>query len=397
MTTAGVPGPHRRRGPWRPAPPHGAGAAAPGAPRPFGRSREMDRTIFAVTVILLALGIAMVFSASFAKAMDDAGDPFYFLKRQLLWALVGVPVMWLFSHIEYPHWRQMARPALYSTLVLLVAVLLIGAARGGAERWIDFGFFSFQPSEWAKFALCIFFADHFTRVGPQVRDFRRGLGPWLLVVATVSGLIMLQPDLGTTVAIGGMAVLMAFLAGARIQHLLALGALAVPALIVAITQSEYRWRRITAFLDPWADPQGTGYHLIQGLLALGSGGWFGLGFGLSRQKIWYLPEQHTDFIFAVLGEELGLLGTLTVLALYAVLIWRGFRTAATAPDTFGALLAAGITSIIAIQVVVNIGVVTATLPITGITLPLLSYGGSSLVVTLAAIGILINVSRHCPQ
>ena len=397
MTTAGVPGPHRRRGPWRPAPPHGAGAAAPGAPRPFGRSREMDRTIFAVTVILLALGIAMVFSASFAKAMDDAGDPFYFLKRQLLWALLGVPVMWAFSHIEYTHWRRMARPALYSTLVLLVAVLLIGAARGGAERWIDFGFFSFQPSEWAKFALCIFFADHFTRVGPQVRDFRRGLGPWLLVVATVSGLIMLQPDLGTTVAIGGMAVLMAFLAGARIQHLLALGALAVPALIVAITQSEYRWRRITAFLDPWADPQGTGYHLIQGLLALGSGGWFGLGFGLSRQKIWYLPEQHTDFIFAVLGEELGLLGTLTVLALYAVLIWRGFRTAATAPDTFGALLAAGITSIIAIQVVVNIGVVTATLPITGITLPLLSYGGSSLVVTLAAIGILINVSRHCPQ
>ncbi len=366
------------------------------ATAPAGRAGEMDRTIFAVTVILLALGIAMVFSASFAKAIDDAGDPFYFLKRQLLWALIGVPVMWAFSHIEYGYWRQLARPALYSTVLFLVAVLLVGAARGGAERWIDFGFFSFQPSEWAKFALCIFFADYFARTGSRVQDFWRGLGPWLLVVGLVAGLIMLQPDLGTTLAIGGMAVLMAFLAGARLGHLVGLAAAAVPLLIVAVTQSEYRWKRITAFIDPWADPLGTGYHLIQGLLALGSGGWFGLGFGLSRQKIWYLPEQHTDFIFAVLGEELGLLGTLTVLALYAVLIWRGFRTAATAPDTFGALLAAGITSIIAIQVVVNVGVVTATLPITGITLPLLSYGGSSLVVTLAAIGILINISRHCP-
>ena len=368
----------------------GSGAA-------FGRSREMDRTIFTVTVILLAVGIAMVFSASFAKSLDDAGDPFYFFKRQLLWAVLGVPVMWVFSHIEYPYWRQVARPALYSTLLLLVAVLLIGAARGGAVRWIDFGFFSFQPSEWAKFALCIYFAHYFAERGPRVQDFWQGLGPWLLVMGAVAGLIMLQPDLGTTLAIGGMAVLMAFLAGARLRHLLALGALAVPALVLAVTQSDYRWKRITAFLDPWADPQGTGYHLIQGLLALGSGGWFGLGFGLSRQKIWYLPEQHTDFIFAVLGEELGLLGTLTVLALYAVLIWRGYRTAATAPDTFGALLAAGITSVVAIQVVVNIGVVTATLPITGITLPLISYGGSSLVVTLAGIGILLNISRHCPQ
>lgn len=363
----------------------------------FRRPKEMDRTLFMVTIVLLAVGIAMVYSASFAKSLDDAGDPLYFFKRQLLWAMLGVPVMWVFSHIEYVYWWRAARAALYSALFLLVVVLLVGVARGGAERWIDFGFFSFQPSEWTKYALVIYFARYFAERRHVVHDFRRGLGPWLLVLGVVSVLIMLQPDLGTTLAIGGASVLMAFLAGARISHLVGLGLAALPALVVAIVQSEYRWRRIIAFLNPWADPQDTGYHLIQGLLALGSGGWFGLGFGLSRQKIWYLPEQHTDFIFAVVGEELGLLGTLTVLALYAVFIWRGYRTAATAPDTFGALLAAGITSVVALQVVVNVGVVTATLPITGITLPLISYGGSSLVVTLAGIGILLNISRHCPQ
>jgi cell division protein FtsW len=356
-----------------------------------------DFIVFFTTVTLLGIGIIMVFSASFATAAGLQNDAYYYLKRQGMWALLGTIGMIVFMHINYRLWRRLSKLILLITIVLLVLVLIPGIGREGlsAMRWITVGPVNVQPSEIAKLSLVIFLAAYLTVKGEQIRYFWRGFLPPIVLMGTFFLLILKQPDLGTAGALGVTAALMLFTAGAEMSHLFGLGLVALPGVVYAIFSEEYRAARFLSFLNPEADPLGSGYHIIQSLYALGSGGPIGLGLGGSRQKWYYLPERHTDFIFAIIGEELGFLGAFLVLTLFLLFAWRGYKVAVTAPDTFASLLAVGITTMICIQALINIGVVTGSLPITGITLPFISYGGSSLLPTLAGVGILLNISRYC--
>ncbi|MEW6399441.1 MAG: putative lipid II flippase FtsW [Bacillota bacterium] len=380
--------------------------ARPGRPRPTVRSVRArpvparagspDPLLFLVLVSLVAIGIVMVASSSAAKSMETLGDRYFYLKRQAVWAALGLVVALFTSRLKYWHWVSVARPALVLTVFLLVLVLVPGVGRASreAQRWLGYGSLAFQPSELAKVTMTIFAAYHLSRREGIARDLWRGVVPLLFWTGLAAALILKQPDLGTAVTVGGTLFLALVTAGARISHVALLGVAAVPTTFWAIFAEEYRRRRFLAFLDPWADPQGSGFHIIQALYALGCGRLFGVGLGQSRQKLWYLPEEHTDFIFAIIGEELGLVGAAVVVGLFFLFTWRGFRAAMHAPDTFSSLLAAGLTGMIALQAVVNMGVVTALLPITGIPLPFISYGGSSLVFSLAAAGIVLNVSRY---
>jgi cell division protein FtsW len=280
--------------------------------------------------------------------------------------------------------------------ILLIAVLIpgIGVVRGGARSWLGIGSLGIQPSEFMKLGMVIFLAKMLSENQHKITNFIHGLMPPLLVVGAAFGLIMLQPDLGTGAVLVGASLLVIYAAGARMMHLFALGMAGFAGLAGLILAAPYRLKRITAFLDPWQDPLGAGYQAIQSLYAIGPGGLVGLGLGMSRQKYSYLPEPQTDFIFSIIAEELGFIGGSTVLALFMVLLWRGMRTAIAAPDTFGSLLAVGIVGMIAVQVIINIGVVIGMLPVTGITLPLISAGGSSLTLILTSIGLLLNISRY---
>ncbi|MCL6631691.1 MAG: stage V sporulation protein E [Alicyclobacillus herbarius] len=354
----------------------------------------MDVVIVAVTLCLLLLGVTMVHSASSVVSVERFGDPFYFTKRQMLWAAVGVALMLFLSGYDYHNWRRLAPAIAVVSFVLLVVVLPFGQSRNGSQAWLGIGSFGIQPSEFAKLALILFLAHGLTDAEERMHSFWRGFVPPLAMAMLAVGLIMLEPDLGQSVVIIGTTVILLFAAGARVSHLGVLFGLGLAGFAGLVAMAPYRINRIIAFLDPWQDPQGKGYQIIQSLYALGSGGMLGLGLGNSRQKFLYLPEPQTDFIFSIIGEELGFLGATCVLLLFAVLIWRGFRVAFYAPDRFGALLATGITGMIAVQVLINIGVVTGSIPATGITLPLISYGGSSLTLMLAGIGILLNISSQ---
>ncbi|MBO8126017.1 MAG: putative lipid II flippase FtsW [Firmicutes bacterium] len=354
-----------------------------------------DYLLFGVTIALLCLGIVMVYSASSARAYAQLGDAAFYLKRQVLWIIVGLVALYITMHIDFHYWQRLAWPAMVFSLVSLVTVVLVGDVISGSKRWIDLGFFNFQPTELTKLALVLFLSTFFSRLSKEkLSSFTKGFVPPLLWIGITDLLIMLQPDFGSVVAISGVAFILLFTAGIPWGYLGLLAGATIPALWGLAWAEPYRVRRLMAFLNPWADPSDTGYQTIQSLLALGSGGFFGLGLGQSRQKFSYLPANHTDFIFAILGEELGLLGTITVLALFMVFAFRGFRIALKAPDFFGSLLATGLTSMIVFQAAMNIGVISGALPITGITLPLISYGGSSLAITLASIGILLNISAH---
>ena len=357
---------------------------------------EIDYILLGAVLALLAIGTLMVFSASSADALERFQNPYHFFERQLVWSVLGLTVMALTSRIHYARWPRWAF-ILYTISVLgLVAVLIphIGQDINGARRWVKVGPLVVQPSELAKLSMVIMFAWLFTRHQQILSDFWHGVIPLVGMALLVLVLILLEPDLGTTVAVGGTFVIMLFAAGIKKCHFLALGLASLSAVVWALFGESYRRQRMLAFLDPWKHPLTSGFHTIQALLALGSGGLFGVGLGHSVQAFGYLPEDYTDFIFAILGEELGLLGTLFVIVLFAIVAWRGFRAAMRAPDTFSGLLALGLTSMITIQAAINIGVVTATLPVTGITLPFISYGGSSLVLSLAGVGILLNISRH---
>lgn len=358
--------------------------------------KSPDFIIFFSIMTLLGIGIVMVFSASSVSAMVHFQDSYYFLKRQLLWAAAGLTVMLFFMQVDYHVWRRLAKPAFYATLFLLVLVLVpgIGKVVNGARRWIDFKIFALQPSEVAKLAMVLFMGDNLTRQINRITNFSRGLLPHLVTLVFVFSLILLEPDLGTALTIGGTVFAMFFVSGAELKHLGALVGMGVGGIIAAIIAAPYRMQRITAFMDPWKDPLDTGYHIIQSLYALGSGGLFGVGLGRSREKFLYLPEPHTDFIFAVLGEELGFIGTVTVIALFFLFAWRGYKIAISAPDTFGSVLAAGLTTMVGLQAMMNIAVVTASMPVTGIPLPFISYGGSALLFTMAGVGVLMNISRQ---
>lgn len=364
------------------------------------RAKPVDILLYFSCVALLCIGVVMVFSASSVRAMRTFNDPYYFLKRQLAWAVLGLTVMGVLANINYLHLKKFALPAMALSLVSLVLVLVpgIGKVVNESRRWIGYGSWGFQPSELSKIVFVLFMAASLAhKKEKQLANPLRGLLPYVGLIGLIFGLVLKEPDLGTGVAIAGTGLVILFVAGVNVWQLAALVTAGVPVLWYAINSAEYRRNRFLAFLNPWADPTGAGYHIIQGLYALGSGGPFGLGFMRSRQKWLYLPEPHTDFIFAVIGEELGFIGCLTVICLFMLLAWRGYRVAMLAPDRFGSILAAGITTMIILQAAVNIGVVTASLPVTGIPLPFISSGGSSLMTSLAGVGILLNISRHVTE
>ncbi|UOY93732.1 stage V sporulation protein E [Ectobacillus sp. JY-23] len=355
-----------------------------------------DFIIVVATLLLLTVGMIMVYSASAVWATYKFHDSFFFVKRQLLFAGVGIIAMGFIMRVDYWFWRQHAKTILLVCFALLVLVLIpgIGMVRGGARSWIGIGAFSIQPSEFMKFAMIIFLAKFLSERQKVITTFKRGLAPSLGIVFTAFGMIMLQPDLGTGTVMVGTCVVMIFVAGARIMHFAVLGMMGIGGFVALIASAPYRMKRITSYLDPWSDPLGSGFQIIQSLYAIGPGGLFGLGLGQSRQKFYYLPEPQTDFIFAILAEELGFIGGSFLLLLFSLLLWRGIRVALGAPDLYGTFLAVGIVAMIAIQVMINIGVVTGLMPVTGITLPFLSYGGSSLTLMLMGVGVLLNISRH---
>ncbi|WP_096189221.1 stage V sporulation protein E [Evansella halocellulosilytica] len=355
-----------------------------------------DLLLIGATVSLLIVGLIMVFSASAVWADYRFDDSFFFLKRQLFFAGLGLIAMFFMMNIDYWNWREMAKIFLIICFGLLILVLIpgVGLVRGGAQSWLGVGAFSIQPSEFMKIAMIFFLAKYLSDKQKYVTTWKKGLFPTLGLVMLAFALIMLQPDLGTGAVMVLTCVVMIFIAGAQISHFVYLGMIGVVGLVGLIISAPYRLERITSFLDPWQDPLGSGFQIIQSLYAIGPGGFLGLGLGASRQKYFYLPEPQTDFIFAILSEELGFIGGAFVLACFAILLWRGLRIALFAPDLYGSLMATGIIGMIAIQVMINIGVVIGLMPVTGITLPLLSYGGSSLTLMLTSIGVLLNISRH---
>ncbi|MBO9130264.1 stage V sporulation protein E [Bacillus sp. 165] len=355
-----------------------------------------DLILVTVTLLLLAVGMIMVYSASAVWASYKFDDSFFFAKRQLLFAGLGVVAMFFIMNIDYWVWRTYSKVILLICFLLLILVLIpgIGMVRGGARSWIGVGAFSIQPSEFMKIAMIIFLAKFLSENQKKITSFKKGLLPSLGLVFLAFGMIMAQPDLGTGTVMVGTCIVMIFVAGARIMHFAVMGMLGVAGFVGLIASAPYRIKRITSYLDPWSDPLGTGFQIIQSLYAIGPGGLFGLGLGQSRQKFFYLPEPQTDFIFAILSEELGFIGGSFVLLLFSLLLWRGIRVALGAPDLYGTFLAVGVIAMIAIQVMINVGVVTGLMPVTGITLPFLSYGGSSLTLMLMSVGILLNISRH---
>jgi cell division protein FtsW len=360
------------------------------------RKMSPDYWLFLVVLALLGLGVVMVYSASAILATDRFRDSHFFLKKQLFWALLGLGVMWGVMAVDYRRWRPLVTPLLALAFVLLVLVLVppFGQSINGTRRWLRWGPISVQPTELAKLALVVYLADFLARRQAAIGNLWRGVLPPLVVTGGVAGLVLLQPDLGSAVAIMGVVLCMIFVAGARVAHLALIGALAVPVMVVAVFTASYRLRRVLTFLDPWADPRGAGFQIIQSYLALGGGGLLGRGLGESKQKLFYLPEPHTDFIFAILGEELGFVGAVATVALFGLLLWRGVRIGLRIADPFGALLAFGVTALLVNQAVVNLGVVVGLFPTKGLPLPFVSSGGSSLLVAMAAVGLLLNVSQR---
>lgn len=338
----------------------------------------------------------MVYSASAVWADYKFEDTFFFAKRQMLFAGLGVVAMFFIMNVDYWTWRTWSKLIILVCFFLLVIVLIpgVGMERNGSRSWIGVGAFSVQPSEFMKIAMIAFLAKYLSENQKKITSFKKGLVPSLSLVFLAFGMIMLQPDLGTGTVMVGTCIVMIYVAGARISHFVGLGLVGVAGFIVLILSAPYRIKRITSFLNPWEDPLGSGFQIIQSLYAIGPGGLLGLGLGQSRQKFFYLPEPQTDFIFAILAEELGFIGGTFVVLLFALLLWRGIRIALGAPDLYGSFLAVGIIAMIAIQVIINVGVVTGLMPVTGITLPFLSYGGSSLTLMLLAVGILLNISRY---
>jgi cell division protein FtsW len=346
---------------------------------------------------LVLLGLVMILSASSVSSFATYGSSFLFFKRQLIWAAIGIVVFVFFVRTDYRRLRGWGYVSYAIAACLLLAVLIPGAGTsvGGSARWLSAGPLSFQPSEIAKLALVLFAADVFSRKKEEKFD---SLGhtavPLLPCLALLAALVMLQPDLGTTLMLGSIGLGLLFVAGAPFRFLAPIFGTSIALTTAAAFAEPYRRARVLAFLNPWADPYNTGYQTIQSLVAMGSGGWFGVGLGASRQKWLYVPNAHTDFIFAILGEEMGLLGTLVVVGLFVFVTWLGIRTARRAPDRFGTLVAAGITIWIAVQALINMGAASGVLPITGVPLPLVSFGGTSLVVSFAAMGVLINIAHR---
>ncbi|HTD35712.1 MAG TPA: putative lipid II flippase FtsW [Candidatus Elarobacter sp.] len=379
-----------------------ARAAAVGQPHEPDWDRERarvgppDALLLGSVAFLVVIGLVMVFSASSATAYSSFHDTAYYLKRQLVYLGVGLVLAYAAYRVDYRKRRTVAPGLVLVTLLLLVLTLIphVGFATGGARRWLGFHALSFQPSELGKLALVIFLAAKLAQLGEGIRSLSKGVWPVLFITVLLSAPVFFEPDMGTASLYIFTAFALLFTAGARFEHLIMCALAMLPGAAIAVGSSAYKRARVFAFLDPWKDAQNTGFHIVQSLLALGSGGVFGLGLGASRQKYFYLPEAHTDFIFAVLGEELGMLGALVVLALFVTFAIRAINLALKVPDRFGMLLAMGCTFLIVIQAFINIGVVTSSWPVTGVPLPFISFGGTSLIVSLIAVALIANVGRH---
>ena len=358
---------------------------------------KVDGWLLIIVLTLVCTGIVTVYSASSFQAARDQGDASYYFQRELMWAILGIVAMLLTLRVDYRQWRRFSLVGMLIILPLLVIVLKFGVNVYGASRWLSLGsFFSFEPSELTKLVLALYIADWLARKGDQVGTFLYGLVPFIILVGIVLGLVLLENDLGTAIIIAGFATAMFFTAGANItQFLLAMACGGLIFLKEAFTS--YRFYRIAGFVNPFKDVTGINLQLYQALLALGSGGWFGLGLGNSRQKTGYLPFPYTDSIFPIIGEELGFVGCAVIVMLFLFLAFRGFRLARRTPDLYGALLATGITTWLVLQAMINIGANTGSIPYTGVPLPFISFGGSSLVVSLAAVGVLLNISRYIQE
>ncbi|HET7815614.1 MAG TPA: putative lipid II flippase FtsW [Candidatus Baltobacteraceae bacterium] len=375
------------------------GRAAPKAPRAESvRSfvaAPPDVWLFGSVATLVAIGLIMIFSASSAQAYADHRDTAYYVKHQAIYLIVGLIFAWGAYKIDYRKLRAFAPYALMLSFIGLAAVLVphVGVVVNGARRWIGAGAVSLQPSEFAKLGLVLYLAAILSVRGEQIKSLTRGLGPLMFVTVLMAGLVLAEPDMGTASLLVFTTFAMLFAAGARWEHLVAIVLVTLPPTVLMVLASPYKRARIFAFIDPWKDPQNTGFHIVQSLLALGSGGLTGVGVGESRAKFFYLPEQYTDFIFSVLGEEFGVAGTIAVVVLFLFFAYRAIRIAIAAPDRFGFFLAAGCTALITIQAFVNIGVVTSSWPVTGVPLPFISFGGSSLIVSLICVALVMNVGR----
>ncbi|MEO8285936.1 MAG: putative lipid II flippase FtsW [Chloroflexota bacterium] len=357
------------------------------------RSRRFERPdywILAAAGILCIIGVLMVFSSS---GIDP--DNNNLIAKHVQWLVVGAIAMIVTATVPYTRWRRYSVPFIIVAALLLMLVVVVAEPINGAKRWLALGPFSLQPSELAKLAFILYLADWCSTKGEKVRDFSNGLIPFGIMLGLLGGLVFVEPDLGTTTVIFAIGVSMYFVSGAAISHMIGGLGLAAVTFLVAATAAPYRMQRLLAFMNPWdpADQLGINYHTVQSLLALGSGGLTGMGLGASRQKFGWLPEQSTDAIFSVWGQEVGFLGAVLMITLFLVIAWRGFRVAQMAPDGFSSLMATGITAWIAAQAMINIGAVSGAIPFTGVPLPFVSYGGSSLVITLTAVGLLLNISK----
>ncbi len=354
-----------------------------------------DFILFISAFTLLGIGLVMVFSSSAVTANVDYGDPYYFFKKQLVWAVISIVAMIIMMKLNFSKLKDFAVPLMVLAVLFLILVITpLGVDVKGSSRSFSLGFMRFSPSEFAKVAMVMYLAKAMDMKIGKISSFTAGVMPFLVMLALICGLIMLQPDLGTAFTIAATVFFMLLVAGAKWSHLGVIMLSGLGAVGAAIAVAPYRMERVVAFLNPWKYASDEGFQTIQSLYALGSGGLFGMGLGRSRQKFFYLPEQHTDFIFAILGEELGFIGCSVVVALFLLFAWRGYKIAINAPDNFSRLLAAGLTTIIVFQAFVNIAVVSGSLPVTGITLPLISYGGTSLLFTMIMVGLLLNISRY---
>ena len=363
---------------------------------------QFDFTLCITVLVLLAMGIIMVLSASAPSALSTTGNSYTYVKKQFAIAIVGIFLMFALSKIDYRFYKKYYWLVYHVSWIILLLVLVpgLGVSVKGATRWLNLGFVQFQPSELTKIGLIIFYAGYLSDNKSELTDLKKGfLKPLCFVVPQIAILFLVQNHLSVSLIIGIITVTMMVMAGCRMSHFVNTGALGVSGIfgLIGLMQMSgkggFRLERIATFFDPWADAQGTGYQMVQSLYAIGSGGFFGLGLGNSKQKYLYIPEPHNDFIFAILAEELGFIGCLVVIALFGIFIWRGILIAMKAPDMFGSLVAVGITTLIGAQAIINIAVVTASIPTTGMALPFFSYGGTALLILLCNVGILMNISR----
>ena len=362
--------------------------------RPYHRQ---DYYLAVTTFVLVVFGLIMVASASVVESYAATGSNNYYFIRQSVFAVIGIFFWWFLQKLDYRYWKRWATTLLIVAGVLLVAVLIpgLGVEAGGARRWIGFGDFTLQASEVAKFALVVYLAYWFEKKGREITDFYKTFLPFVLVLVGVFFLVMQEPDLGTALVIALIAGTMYMVAGASWGQLSGLVLAGVAGVLLLIKVAPYRLKRLLTFLNPSADPLGAGYHINQALLAIGSGGIFGLGYGHSRQKYNFLPEPSSDSIFAIIGEELGLIGSVFLVIIpFAIIVWRGLLVARKAPDMFGRMMALGLTCWIGYQAIINIGAIVGLFPLTGVPLPFVSLGGSSLVIMLAASGVLLNISKQ---